>query len=155
IVAGRIRQAAQAGAVGVGLENVHVWVEIPLVAAALARAALLRPAFVLRGVLLLGVGVEMAAGKDDFLAIRGEITARGLAHTRADTANASAGQVHRENLIKGVTAVLFLRLENDRLSVWREVTLAGPSEIVGDLADTVKVLGLSFGPVHRFGGQGQ
>src|SRR4051812_37526452 len=60
IVAGGIGQPFQVAAVGIGLKDVHVRVEVPLVTAALPLLLLATAVFV--GLLLPGIGIEMAAG---------------------------------------------------------------------------------------------
>src|SRR5437764_247948 len=67
------------------------------------------------GILRLGVGVEMTAGEDDLLAVGAEKGAGRLADAGTDARHLPTSQVHRENLVERVAAVLFLGLENDRL----------------------------------------
>src|SRR5262249_50527279 len=139
VVAVRVGQALQAGAVGVRLEDRHVGVEVPLVVAALAGLALLVAQAVLLLVLLLRVGVEVAAGEDDLLAVGREIAARRLADAGADADRPAGLQVRREDLVERVAAVLLLGLEDDRLAVRGEVALAGADEVLRDLADVLEV----------------
>src|SRR5262249_23234479 len=145
VVALPLGQLLEAAAVGVGLEDGHVRVEVPLVAARLALLLLAQP--VLLGLLLLGVGVEVAAGEDDLLAVGGEVAARGLADAGADAADAAGLQVHGEDLVERVAALLLLGLEDDGLAVGREVALAGADEILGELLDIGEVGGLGVLPV--------
>src|SRR5581483_10820318 len=83
VVALRPGQPAQVAAVGVGLEDVHERVEVPFVGAAPAGLAVLLALAVLGLLLLFGVGVEVAAGEDDLLAVGPEVAARRLADAGA------------------------------------------------------------------------
>jgi len=98
------------------------------------RGVVLAP-LVFFGVMLLGVGVEVRTGEDDFLAVGPEETARRLADAGADAAGAAALQVGREYLVEWVAGVLLLGLENDGLAVGREVAFAGADVVRGDLPD--------------------
>src|SRR5262249_27116240 len=99
VVALGVGQPLQAAAVGVGLEDVHVRVEVPLVGPTLAGRLLLLARLVLLGVPVLGVRVEVAAGEDDLLAVGGEVGAGRLADAGADAAELAALQVHDEDLV--------------------------------------------------------
>src|SRR5436853_4981171 len=94
VVAARIGQALEARAVGVRLENVHVGVEVPLIPPAPALLFLLIPELVFLGVMLARLGIEVRAGKEDLLAVGGEVTACGLAETRTHPAVLASIQVH-------------------------------------------------------------
>src|SRR5262249_34777750 len=152
-------EALQAGAVGVGLEDVHVRVEVPLVAPPAAALAVLLAAAVLLGVAGPGLGVEVAAGEDHLLAVGPEVGAGRLADAGADAGRAAALQVRREDLVERVAGPLLLGLEDDRVAVGREVALAGADEVVGQLADVRQAGRLGLLPGGRGGapvvGQGQ
>src|SRR6185503_341692 len=102
VVAFRVGQALQAGAVGVGLEDRHVRIEVPLVAAAHAGLLLLLALLVLLGVVAFRIGVEVAAGEDDLLAVGREEAARRLADAGADAGDAAGRQVLGEDLIERI-----------------------------------------------------
>ena len=141
-------------AIRVGFEDAHVRVEVPGVAPVSAGAAILLAQFQLFGVVRLRVWIEMRAGKNDLLAVRREIAAGGLADARTDTLRPGGGQIHREYLIKRVPGILFLGLKDDRPAVGRKITLAGPSEIEGELANVFQMNGLILLPGSG-GGNGQ
>src|SRR5438105_6744549 len=95
-------QTLQSGAVGVGLEDVHIRIEIPLIAAPPAGALFLFAMAVFLGVMLLGVGIKMAAGENDFLAVRREVTAGRPPDAGTDPAVLPGVEVHDKNLIERV-----------------------------------------------------
>src|SRR5262249_31754604 len=138
VVAVGVGQAFQVGAVGVGLEDVHGRVEVPAVRPPLALLLLTQAGFL--GPRLFCVGVGVAAGEDDLLAVGPEVGAGSLADAGADAAVGAAVEVHDEDLVERVAGVLLLGLEDDLLHVRREVALAGPDEILGELADVVQIL---------------
>src|SRR5207237_554597 len=140
--------------VGVGLEDVHGGVEVPAVAARLTLFALAQ--LVLLGLFLLGVGVEVAAGEDNLLAVGGEVTAGRLADAGADAAVIALFRVADVNLVEGVAAVLLLGLEDDLFAVGGEIALAGADEIARHLADVGEVGRLGLSPVGgvRAAGEG-
>ena len=71
------------------------------------------------------------------------------------TRRRSAGlQVHDEHLVKGIAAVLFLGLEDDRLAVGRKIAFAGADESRGDLPDILEVGGFGLFPGSRVGRDG-
>src|SRR5205807_7526142 len=130
-------------------EDVHVAIEVPLVAAALAALPVLVTLAILVGIVLARLGIEMAAGEEDLLAVGPEVAAGGLAHARADAAITAAWQVHDEDLVKGIAGTLLLGLEDDLLAVGREVPLTGPDEIKGDLTNVREVRCLLLLPLGR------
>src|SRR5262249_25128865 len=78
---------------------------------------------------------EVAAGEDDLLAVGGEVAARGLADAGADAVGAAGRQVHGEDLVEGVAALLLLGLEDDGLAVGGEVAFAGADEVLDELLE--------------------
>ncbi len=135
-------------AVEVGLEDVHVRVEIPDVTAALLGLLLLVAPAALDGVVLLRVGIEMGAGEDDLFARRMEVATRRLADAGADAGEPPGGEVHDEHLVERIIALL-LGLEDDLLCVRREVAFAGTDEAVRDRADILEMDGFLVLPVGR------
>src|SRR5262249_10177566 len=148
-----VRELLEIAAVGVGLEDRHVRVEVPRVAPALASTLFLLALLQFLGVFVLRVGIEVTAGEDDLLAVRPEVAARRLADTGADTAKLARVQVQDEYLIKRIARVLFFRLEDDLLAVRREVAFAGAREILGDLMNVLQVRCFGALPVSWIGGQ--
>src|SRR5262249_22969897 len=125
VIAFGVGQPFQAAAVGVGLENIHMRVEIPRIAAPLAGPAFRLAPLIFLGVLLPGIGVEMAAGEDDLFAVRREVGTGGLADARADPAVSARVQIHDKDLVKRIPRLLLFGLEDDLFHVRREVALPG------------------------------
>src|SRR5262245_13641517 len=116
VVARRVGEALEAGSVEIRFENVHVRIEIPHVPAALLGFLFFLAKIPLGGIVLFGVGIEMAAGEDDFRAVGMEVAAGRLADAGADAARGAGLQVHHELLVERVLALL-LGLENDRAAI--------------------------------------
>src|SRR5262249_687946 len=144
-------QALQAGAVRIGFEDVHVGVKIPLIAAPLPGALVLFSPVILLGVMFPGVGIEMAAGEDDFLAIRREVSTRCPPGAGTDAAASAGAQLHDKDLIKWIPRVSFLCLEDDLLAVRGKVAFAGADKIEGDLPDVLEVSGFELLPIGVIG----
>ena len=102
VVALGVGELLQVLAVEIGLEDVRVGIEVPLVAAALAGALVFG---LLLALLLLGLrqlGVEMARGENQLLAVGREVAARRAAAAGADQLRLAAGQRLLVDLVEGI-----------------------------------------------------
>src|SRR5438128_3619544 len=84
IIARGMGQAFQLGAVGIGFEDIHGRVEVPLVAAAFAGGLVLLALTVFLGVVGFCIRIEVTAGEDNLLAVRPKVTARRAADAGTD-----------------------------------------------------------------------
>src|SRR5207302_11214412 len=85
------------------------------------------------------IGIEVAAGEDDLLAVGPEVTARRPASARTDSSITAGIKVHDKDLIERIACAFFFRLEDNLLHVRRKVTLPGTHKIVAHLADVPQV----------------
>src|SRR5262249_35837184 len=127
-------------------ENRHVRVEIPDVSAAFLVLPLFVAQLEFGGVMLLGIRIEMGAGEDDLLAVRTKEGTRGFANAGTDAAIFAALQIHDENLVKRIFALL-LSLENDGFLVRREVAFTGADEIMRHLSDVLQMSRFQLLPI--------
>src|SRR5262245_15186898 len=95
----------QAGSIRIGLENVHVSIEVPLVATAAAGLAVFFALNILRVLQLFGIWVTVTAGINDLFAIGRKVWAGGASHARADAAVLSAREIEYEYLIERIASV--------------------------------------------------
>src|SRR5205823_4093844 len=79
VVAGGMGQVLQAGAVGLGLENIHERIKVPDVFPLFLGLLFLGPQFVFLAVMLFRVRVEMAAGENHLCLLRMKIGAGAFA----------------------------------------------------------------------------
>src|SRR5262249_42719582 len=77
------RERLEPGAVEIRFVDVHERIEIPDIAATLLGLLLLVTELAFKDVVLLSVGVGVAAGEDDLLAVGMKVAARGLADAGA------------------------------------------------------------------------
>src|SRR5205814_1402148 len=122
-------------------------VEVPLVAPADALLRVLGPLDDLGVLVLLDVGVVVAGGEDDLLAVGAEERAGGTADAGADPPVLPSVEVLDEDLVERVAGALLLGLVDDPPAVGGEVPLAGAGEVEGDLADVLEVCRLGGLPV--------
>src|SRR5262249_50088842 len=101
------------------------------------------------GVFVLGVRIEMSAGEDDLLAVGPEVAARRLADAGADATKPASLKVHHEDLIKRIARILFLGLKTNLLTVGREISFAGASKFLGDLANVPQMRRFGLFPFGR------
>src|SRR5262249_43826237 len=100
------------------------------------------------GLVLLGFGIEMAAGEDDLLAVWMECGAGGAAHAGADAAEVAGLQILDKDLVERVARLLLLGLEDDFRPVRRKVAFLGADEAEGHLFDVLQVNGFCLFPIR-------
>src|SRR5262249_55931670 len=149
IITRSVCQASESGAVKVRLKHIHERVEIPLVAPTDPRLPILFTLRELFRLMLPRVGIQVAAGEDDFFAGWMKVGASGLADARAHAPVFTTFQLHDKDLVEWVVA-LFFRLEDNLLAVRGEIALAGTYEVVGKLLDVVEMDGLELLPIGRW-----